>query len=559
MTPLRLLVLALLLHVTSGVSQGQTKSPTFGISPDGILNHIKVLASDEFEGRAPASKGEELTVNYLVEQFKKFGLKPGNPDGTYIQNVPLTGITSQSTFTCKTGNQEMEFLFPSDCVLGSRRAMPEVKIVDSEAVFVGYGVVAPEYDWDDYKGVDVRGKTIVMLINDPPIPDPNDPTKLDEKMFKGKAMTYYGRWTYKYEIAAAKGAAAVIIVHEIGPAGYPFLVVVGSWGRENFDIHAPDKNMGLAAVEGWITVDKAKQFFTATGHDFNQLKQSAVRRDFKPVPLGATATFTVRNTLREVASRNVIAKLEGSDPQLKNEYVIYTAHWDHLGRDPKLPGDQIYNGALDNASGTAGLLELARLYASMKTPPKRSVLFLAVTGEEKGLLGSRYYARNPLYPLTRTLADLNMDGLSTWGRTSDLEIIGYGNTTMEGLLIDAAKKQNRIASPESDPEKGSFYRSDHFEFAKVGVPALYFKAGVNVIGKPRGYGKQKRDDYVLKDYHKVTDEIKPDWDLSGAVEDLQLMYEVGNTVANGAQWPEWKPGAEFKARRDEMMKQREYK
>jgi len=552
-----ILVIGLALFLSlSGEAQ---VSPGSGITAGAVLDHIKVLASDEFEGRGPATRGEELTVNYLVDQFKKFGLKPGNPNGTYIQNVPLTGIISQSTFACRTGNKDMEFVFPADCVLGSRRFMPEVKIEDSEMVFVGYGVVAPEYNWDDYKGVDVRGKTIVMLINDPPIPDPKDPEKLDDKMFKGKAMTYYGRWTYKYEIAAAKGAAAAIIVHEIGPAGYPFLVVVGSWGRENFDIQTPDKNMGVAAMEGWVTLAKAKQLFEATGHDFNQLKQSAISRDFKPVALGAKATFTIKNTLREVSSRNVIARLEGSDPRLKNEYIIYSAHWDHLGRDPKKEGDQIFNGALDNASGTAGLLELAQAYANMKTPPKRSVLFLAVTAEEKGLLGSRYYARNPLYPLTKTLANLNMDGLSTWGRTTDLEIVGFGNTTMEDLLTASAARQNRTAVPESDPEKGSFYRSDHFEFAKVGVPALYFKAGVNVIGKPRGYGKQKRDEYVLNDYHKVSDEIKPDWDLSGAVEDLQLMLEVGNEVANGTKWPEWKPGAEFKARRDEMMKQRDYK
>jgi Zn-dependent M28 family amino/carboxypeptidase len=543
-------------HTLGSASADQVGPALQSIRNDDLLRHIKVLSSDEFEGRAPGTKGEELTVDYLIDQFKKLGLKPGNPNGTYIQNVPLVGFAAQPAISYSVGDRQTELGFPGDCVVWSRRYIPEVKVEGSEVVFVGYGVVAPEYGWDDFKNVDVRGKTIVMLVNDPAIPDPRDPARLDEKMFKGKAMTYYGRWTYKYEIASEKGAAAAIVVHETGPAGYPWFVLVGSNSRENFDLQRPDKNLGRVAVEGWITLDKAKELFAAGGHDFAALKKAALSRDFKPVPLGSKANFQIRNTMRELASKNVLAKLEGSDPNLKNEYVIYTAHWDHLGRDPKLDGDQIYNGALDNASGTAGLLELAEAFAQVKPPPKHSILFLSVTAEEKGLLGAKYYAEHPVYPLSRTLANLNMDGTNPWGRTHDVNIIGFGSTTLEDLVAEAAKAQGRIVTADSEPEKGRFYRSDHFEFAKVGVPALYLKHGVQYQGRPADFGQKKSDEYTSRDYHKVTDEIKPDWDLSGAVEDLQLLFQVGYAVANGDHWPEWKAGTEFKARREAMLKER---
>ena len=532
----------------------KTKTALDSIRSDDLLKHIKVLASDEFEGRAPGTPGEELTVSYLVEQCKRLGLKPGNPDGTFIQNVPMVGFTPQPAFSYRAENRTAEVAFPAECVVWSPWFVPETDVVDSEMIFVGYGVVAPEYGWDDYKGVDVRGKTIVMLINDPAIPDPNDPSKLDEKMFKGRAMTYYGRWTYKYEIAAAKGAAAAIIVHETGPAGYPFFVLVSSNSRENFDLQSQNKNRDRVSVESWITLDQAKKLFTSTGHDFDSLKKGAISRNFRPVSLGSKATFHIKTTLREVASRNVVALLEGSDAKLKDEFVIYTAHWDHLGKNPKMEGDQIFNGALDNASGTAGLLELAEAFTKLKPAPKRSTLFLFVTGEEKGLLGAKYYATHPLYPLTKTLANLNMDVINPWGRTRDVNVIGYGSTTLEEVLQDFAKAQGRVVTPDSEPEKGRFYRSDHFEFAKLGVPALYLKGGIEYIGKPAGYGQQKSDEYTARDYHKVSDEVKPDWDLSGAVEDLQLLFQVGCRVAQGDRFPEWKPGTEFKARREEMLK-----
>ncbi len=532
----------------------EVKPALESITADDILAHTKVLSADEYEGRGPGTKGEELTVKYLTEQFQRIGLKPGNPDGTYVQKVPLVGFAAQPTASFTAGAKTIDLTFPKDYVAVSRRFVPEARVENSDIVFVGYGVVAPEYGWDDYKGVDVRGKTIVMLINDPAVPSESDPSKLDEKMFKGNAMTYYGRWTYKYEIATEKGAAAAIIVHETGPAGYPYEVVSGSWSRENFDIQKPDKNMGRVSVESWITNDKAKELFSAAGQDFEALKKAAITKDFKPVPLDAKANFVVKNTLREIDSNNVIAKLEGSDSSLKNEYVIYTAHWDHLGRDPKLEGDQIFNGALDNASGTGALLEIAEAFTKLATPPKRSILFLAVTAEEKGLLGAKYYAQNPLYPLNKTLANINMDGVNQWGKTSDITMVGDDNSTLIDLLKEVATAQSRKVNADPEPEKGFYYRSDHFEFAKVGVPALYTDSGIDYVGKDPSYSKQKRDEYTDKDYHKVSDEIKPDWDLSGAVDDAQLLTTIGYRVAQAAKYPEWKPGTEFKAKRDETMR-----
>ncbi|MBI3940027.1 MAG: M28 family peptidase, partial [Acidobacteria bacterium] len=419
---------------------------------------------------------------------------------------------------------------------------------------VGYGVVAPEYGWDDYKGVDVKGKTIVMLINDPAVPDPADPSRLDEKIFKGRAMTYYGRWTYKYEIASEKGAAAAVIVHETEPAGYPYEVISASWGRENFDIDKLDKNMGRIAVESWINLDTAKKLFKMAGQDFDALKKTAAGRDFKPVGLNAKASFHIKNALRGVGSKNVVAKLEGADTQLRSEYVVYSAHWDHLGKDETLNGDQIFNGALDNASGTAALLELAEAVSRLQMPPKRSILFLSVTAEEKGLLGAKYYAQNPLYPLSMTVANINMDGVNQWGATRDIVLVGYGNSTLDDVVQAVASLQSRVVKPDPEPEKGMFYRSDHFEFAKEGVPALDPKSGTDFIGKPPDFGLKKRAEFTANDYHKVTDEIKPDWDLIGAVDDLRLLFRVGYRVAQDPKLPEWKPGTEFKAKREAMLK-----
>ena len=519
------------------------------VTPDGMLAHIKMLASDEFEGRAPGTKGEELSIKYISDQFKQIGLKPGNPDGTYTQEVPLAGIMSEPRMSFIVGDKTIDLKYPDDFIASSARLQPEIKIDNSDVVFVGYGVVAPECGWDDYKGVDVRGKTLLMLIGDPPIPDPKDPSKLDEKMFKGKAMTYYGRWTYKYEIAAQKGAAAAVIIHETGPAGYPYSVVRTSWAKENYEIDSSNKNMDAVGARSWITLDVAKKLLTDGGQDYEALKKSAITKEFRPVMLNAKADIDIKQQLRSFKSHNVIGKLEGSDSKLRDEYVIYTAHWDHLGRHPELQGDQIFNGAIDNASGVASVIELAAAFTKLNPPPKRSVLFMATTAEEAGLLGAKFYALHPLYPLEKTLADINIDTVNPWGKTHDIEDLSNNNSTLDDLLGAAAQRNGREMKPNSQPEKGSFYRADHFEFSKRGAPSLYTGGGRDFIGKPANFGQQKKDDYTAHHYHQVSDEVDPNWDLSGAVQ-----FEVGYQVANGDKFPEWKPGSEFKAKRDAMLK-----
>jgi Zn-dependent M28 family amino/carboxypeptidase len=525
------------------------------ITPDGLLAHIKILASDEFEGRAPGTKGEELSVKYISDQFKQIGLKPGNPDGSYVQEVPLAGIKSEPRMSFTVGDKTTELKYPDDFVASSARLQPEIKVNNSDVVFVGYGIVAPEYGWDDYKDANVRGKTILMLINDPAIPDPKDSSKLDGKMFKGKAMTYYGRWTYKYEIAAQKGAAAAVIIHETGPAAYPYSVVKTSWAKENYEIDAPNKNMDAVEVRSWIMLDVAKKLLADCGQDFDGLKKLATTKEFRPVPLNAKANMDIKQQLHSFKSRNVIGKLDGSDPKLQDEYVIYTAHWDHLGRHPELQGDQIFNGAIDNASGVASVIQLAGAFTKLNPTPKRPVLFMATTAEEAGLLGAKFYAQHSLYPLEKTLADINIDTVNPWGKTRDIEDLSNNNSTLDDLLAAAAKRNGRVMTPNSQPEKGSFYRADHFEFSKLGVPALYTGGGKDFIGKPADFGQQKKDDYTAHRYHQVSDEVDPNWDLSGAVQDIDLLFEVGYQVANADKFPEWKPGTEFKARRDAMVKQ----
>ena len=527
------------------------------INKDRMLANIKVLASDEYEGRAPASKGEELTTAFLEEHLKSLGLKPGNPDGTYFQKVPMVGITTdpgaQLVFAqAETGNK-LTLRYGDDFMGWTKREQTEVSM-DSDLVFVGYGVVAPEYQWDDYKGADVKGKVLVMLINDPPVPDPRDPSKLDEKVFKGRAMTYYGRWTYKYEIAALKGAAGCLIIHETGPAGYPWGVVRASNTGEQFDLVKADKGMSRVAVEGWITYDKAQALFALSGKNLEALKKAAVERNFTPVSLGTKALLTLKNQVRTIDSKNVIAKLEGRDPKLRGEYVVYMAHWDHFGIGLAVNGDKIYHGAKDNASGVAGMLEIAEAFTQVQPQARRSMLFLFVTAEEQGLLGSRYYAEHPLYPLEKTLAAINMDGLNVLGKTKDLIVVGLGMSTLDEYVKAVAAEQGRVVKPDAEPEKGFYYRSDHFNFAKQGVPALDPGAGIDFVGKPEGWGLEMRDRYTAQDYHKPSDTVKPDWDLSGAVEDLQLLFEVGFRVANTGKYPIWNPGTEFKAKRDAMLK-----
>jgi Zn-dependent M28 family amino/carboxypeptidase len=525
------------------------------IDGNAVLEHTKMLSQDAFEGRAPGTKGEDFTVAYIVDQFRKAGLKPTDPAGTFIQKVPLYGITPdpQVSLTFKKGSREQGLKFKDDFVAWTKHISDTAELKESEMVFVGYGVQAPEFSWDDYKGADLKGKTLVMLIGDPPVPDPANPGQLDPRVFGGRAMTYYGRWTYKYEIGAKMGAAGILIVHETEPAGYPFSVVQNKI-TEQFDLIAPDKNMSRASVEGWISLDQAKKLFALAGKDFDALKKEAVTRTFKPVPLGVDASITIHNSVRTIISRNVAGEVEGSDRRLKQEYVVYTAHWDHLGIGPEVNGDKIYHGAQDNATGIGGLIELARAYVSMSPRPKRSILFLAVTAEEQGLLGSQYYALHPLHPLAKTLADINMDVLNVYGRTHDMTIVGLGNSELDDYAQQVAAEQGRVIKPDPTPEKGSYYRSDHFPFAKLGVPALAGGSGIDYVGKPPDYGRKIKEEFTAHIYHQPADMVRPDWDMSGAVLDLQFYGLIGYRVAQADRYPAWKAGSEFKLIRENQLK-----
>ena len=525
------------------------------VDPARILDHIKVLSADDMQGRAPGGAGEAKAVAYIESQFKAIGLQPGNPDGTYVQKVPMVGITGadKEPLTFSKGSQRVALKWKDEVVAWSRHMEPLSAVKDSDIVFAGYGVEAPEYNWNDFKDADVKGKTIVVLVNDPQVPDPSNPGQLDPKLFNGKAMTYYGRWTYKFEEGARKGAAAVLIVHDTATAGYGFNVVQGNLG-ERFSLAAPDKNMSKATVEGWISADAAKKLLALAGQDLDALKKQALSRDFRPVPLGVKASIAIANTMRTIESRNVVARLDGGDPKLKDEYVVYSAHWDHLGVGEPVKGDRIYNGAIDNASGVSTVLEIAR--ALKQAPPaKRSFLFLMVTAEEQGLLGSEYYSLNPLYPLAKTAANINIDEINPWGRTRDLAVVGLGNSDLDDYLRAAATEQGRTLLPDPDPEKGFYYRSDHFNFAKQGVPALdpSMHPGVTFVDKPADWQKKMKEDWENNIYHSPQDQVQPGWDLSGAVEDAQLFIAVGYRVADADRLPEWKPGNEFKAKRDAMM------
>jgi Zn-dependent M28 family amino/carboxypeptidase len=523
------------------------------ISTDAMLADIKRLSADEFEGRAPGTKGEQLTVQYLIEQLRGAGMEPGNPDGTWTQRVPLVGLTPQvqGPFVVKKGGVAHPFRIRDQIIAFSKHVTDEVKLENSELVFAGYGVQAPEFQWDDFKDVDVKGKTLIVLVNDPPVVDADGKT-LDGRVFRGNAMTYYGRWTYKFEKAAEMGAAGVLVVHETAPAGYPFSVVQGM-GGERFDLVTPDKNAGRAKVEGWMSMEAATAILKLAGQDYQKLKALAATRQFKAVPLGLTGSVTIKQSIKTVDSQNVIGKLTGSDATLKNEYIVYTAHWDHLGVGDPVNGDSIYNGALDNASGCAMMLEIAREMTKLKIKPKRSILFLFVTAEEQGLLGSQYYAEFPLYPLAKTIANINIDGINQWGRTSDLTVIGLGNSELDDYARDAASEQSRVLRPDAEPEKGFYYRSDHFNFAKKGVPAFDPDAGTKFTGKPDDYGTKKRDEYTSRDYHAPSDHVKPDWDLGGAADDAKLFLAMGFRLAQAARFPEWRAGNEFKAARDRML------
>ncbi len=544
--------------LSAGLGWGSAQEPDGteralrSLTAEDLMARTRTLADDEFEGRGPGSRGEERATRWIATQFEQAGLAPGGPGGSWFQTVPMLGIRSTVAAGAWVNGRREPWVPPQDLVAWTPEPRERVVVSNSPMVFVGYGVVAPEYGWDDFKDVDVRGKTVVMLVNDPPITDPNDPALLDARMFRGKAMTYYGRWTYKFESAAQRGAAAALVVHETGPAGYPWFVVVNSWSRENFVLEGAAGPQ--VSVAGWLSLDATRRLFAAAGLEFESEKTRAARREFRPVPLTAVAEFAVTNVSRRVVSRNVVGELKGSDPVRREDWIVYTAHWDHLGRDDTRDGDPIFNGAMDNATGTAGLIGLAGAFSRLPERPSRSLLFVALTAEEQGLLGARHYALNPLHPLRRTVANLNMDGLNPWGRTRDVAVVGLGNSTLDDLVLREAGRQGRAVVAEPMPEKGMFYRSDHFEFAKVGVPALYLKSGLDYLGRPEGWGRARADEFTERDYHKVSDEVKPDWDFSGAVEDLQILFRVGLDLAQNPAWPEWKPGTEFKALRDAMMR-----
>ena len=523
-----------------GGAAGRPPGVAAGISADTLLAATTTLASDEFEGRAPGSEGETKTVAYLTEQFSALGLTPGNPDGTWVQDVPLVGITPlPGDALVVTAGGESRTLEPGgDYVAATRRVVEEVEVSDAEFVFVGYGARAPEYDWDDFGDTDLSGRILLFLVNDPPLVD----------AFGGQAMTYYGRWTYKHEIAAELGAAGSLVIHETGPAGYPWEVVGSTPWAESFDLVAADRNLGRAAFEGWVQRATAEALFEMAGLDFEEAKRRAADRAFTPMPLGVNGSLRVRNELRRIDSRNVAARVEGREAP--DETVLYVAHWDHMGVDPTLDGDRIFNGAADNATGTAGLVEIARAFMQAPEPPRRSVLFLAVTAEEQGLLGSRHYAENPLYPAAQTVAALNMDVLNQWGRTRDVTIVGMGQSELDDVAAEVAARLGRTLAPDPEPEKGFYYRSDHFSFARAGIPAFYADPGVEYLDKPEGYGIEKRTEYTANDYHKVSDEVKPDWDLSGAIEDLTFLYHMGARLAAGGEWPAWSETSEFRAIRE---------
>ena len=503
------------------------------ISDADIREPLKVLSSDEFEGRLPTTEGEKKTIEYLVSEFTKAGLKPGNGD-SFLQKVALMEITADPDMTMTIGDNN--FAYKEQMVASSKREQSSVSLEDSELVFVGYGVNAPEYDWNDYEGLDVEGKTVVMLINDPGFENP------ESGKFQGTTMTYYGRWSYKYEEASRQGAAGAIIVHETAPASYGWSVVANSWSGPQYGLVSADKGASRVAVEGWLTLDAAKKVFADAGLDFDQEKANAMQGPYNKA-MDIKASVTVNNTFKKSESNNVIATLPGAE--FPDEHIIYTAHWDHLGKDESKEGDQIYNGAHDNATGTAAILAMAKAYSELTPAPKRSVSFLVVTAEEQGLLGSKYYASNPVIPIENTVANINMDAMNVLGKTKNVAVVGMGKSEMEDYLEAAAAKQGRTLTQEDRPEAGYYYRSDHFSFAKQGVPALYAEGGNEPADEETAKYRKRMNVIVTGCYHQVCDQYREDWDLTGIVQDTQMLFDVGVGVANAEVWPKWNEASEF--------------
>lgn len=520
------------------------------ISPERMRAHIEYLASDDLAGRAPGTGGEKKAVAYIARALEEMGCAGGNPNGSFTQEVPLHGftITNAPSFELKKsdGAPVKSLPYGSDFVGWTLRQGADTAVHDAELIFVGYGIEAPECGWNDYKDVDVHGKIIVMLVNDPPL--------ADSLMFGGRAMTYYGRWTYKFEKAAEKGAAGAVLVHNTADAGYPWAVVENSWSGEQFDVVRADAGASRCEFESWVTEDAARAMFAATGRSLDAARLQATSADFRPYSIGLLGSLEVKVRSRTIVSSNVVGRLPGNDPAHAGETIIYSAHWDHLGVGKAADGDSIYNGALDNASGVAGVLEIARTFAAHRAQLHRSVLFLFTTGEESGLLGATHYADQPLYPLEKTIAEINVDVVNVWGRTKDMVVIGYGQSDLEQTLAEAIASDKRRIAPDNEPEKGSYYRSDHFPFAKKGVPALYADSGIDFRDRPPGWGIERRNEYVAERYHKPQDEYDPAWDLSGATEDMLALFRVGFVLATTDHTPQWSEKSEFKRVRDAMLR-----
>ncbi len=529
------------------VAANEQAGHAFGpeISAEDFSAHIRVLASDEFGGRQPGSAGEDKTVGYLREQLLRLGLQPGNGD-SFFQTVPMVETKadiSTSHLQVTVAGKTQAMAFGDDMVMGTRTGKPDVEVQASPMVFVGYGVNAPEVGWNDYKGINVKGKTVVMLINDPGFHNH------DASLFEGRRMTYYGRWTYKFEEAARQGAAAAIIIHDTPGAAYGWDVVKNSWSGSQFDLRAEDDPAPRLPLQGWITGDMAKTVFADAGLDVDKLRDAAGKRGFKAVPMRkSTFTASVHSKITQGSSRNVVAKLPGS--KRPDEAIVYSAHWDHLGTHADETGDNIYNGAIDNATGVAGVLEIAEQFTVQNPKPERSIVFLFVTLEESGLLGSAYYAAHPVVPLNKTVAVVNIDAMPVVGPTRDLVVVGLGSSELDDILKPIAAKQGRVLVEESAPEKGQFFRSDHFSFAKAGVPALYAKGGIDSIEHGRDWGIAQLDDYTAKRYHKAADNFDPEWDLRGIVQDLDALYQVGKQLSLNDAWPNYRTGNAFRAIRD---------
>jgi Zn-dependent M28 family amino/carboxypeptidase len=556
--PMRILTLALISALTLTACKKVDEAGTSAPVETSVLPQIEVpelseqtmkevtkeLSLDSYEGRAPGSAGEEKTVAFLIDRFKKAGLEPGNK-GSWTQDVPLVEITAKNVSALSVADKAgkaMSFAYGSEYVIGSYRETPKTTVDQSELVFVGHGIVAPEKGWNDYAGVDVKGKTVVVMVNDPDF----DSTGLDGP-FGGKAMTYYGRWTYKYEEAARQGAAAVLIIHDDAPAAYGWNVVNSSWTGTQFLAQSKDGGKSQTLANGWIQKSVAKEIFAAAGQDLDKQMTAAKAKGFKAVPLGLTASMSFDNEISRKNSKNVVGVLKGTKrPQ---EYVLYTAHWDHLGVCTPVDGDNICNGAIDNATGTAALVALAEGFTKAGAPD-RSVVFLAVTAEESGLLGSKYYAENPIFPLGQTVGGVNMDAFSMAGPAKNLTVIGKGKSQLDAYLDAAAKAEGRTPEAEPTPEKGFYYRSDHFSFAKLGVPMVYFEGGDDLVTGGKEAAKKIAEDYEKNAYHSPKDEFNEAWDWSGVMADLRLYYRVGRMLAMTDAWPNWNDGDEFRAIRD---------